>query len=82
MSIINTAADLQTAAPSPERTAFLTALLNDYVTFDDAVYPEGYDRELKEGDEGYVPPVLRQEWNASAAAAWGFNSRQEIQSLL
>jgi hypothetical protein len=80
--IINTATDLQTAEPSPERTAFLSNLLNDYVVIDDAEYPEDYDRELQEGDEGYVVPVLRQEWNAGAAAAWGFASREQIEAAL
>jgi len=82
MNIFNTVADLQAAPNSPEKQAFLQAMLNDYITFDDAEYPEGYDNKLKEGDEGYVAPVLRQEWNAGAAAAWGFNSREEIESLI
>jgi hypothetical protein len=80
--LINTVTDLQTAEPSAERTAFLQALLNDFVIFDDAEYPEGYDRELQEGDEGYVAPVPRQEWNAGAAAAWGFDSREQIEQAL
>lgn len=80
--LINTATDLQQASSSPERTAFLTNLLNDYITFDDAEYPEGYDRTLVEGDEGYVTPVPRQEWNAGAAAAWGFSSREDIEAAL
>jgi len=80
--LINTAADLQTAEPSNERTAFLQNLLNDYITFDDAEYPEGYDRNLQPGDDGYVEPVLRQEWNAGAAAAWGFGSREAIEAML
>jgi len=80
--LINTAADLQTAEPSAERTAFLQNLLNDYITFDDAEYPEDYDRTLQEGDDGYVEPVLRQEWNAGAAAAWGFASRESIEAVL
>jgi hypothetical protein len=50
--LINTIEDLQAATSSQEQSAFLTGLLNDYVTFDDAVYPEGYDRTLQEGDEG------------------------------
>jgi hypothetical protein len=82
MSIINTPADLQSAASSPERTAFLTALLNDYITFDDAEYPESYDQSLQEGDEGYVAPVIRKEWNAGAAASWGFASREAIEDAL
>jgi hypothetical protein len=80
--LINTATDLQTSEPSAERTAFLTNLLNDYVIFDDAEYPEGYDREMQEGDAGYVTPVIRQEWNAGVAAAWGFNKREEIEATL
>lgn len=82
MNIFNTAADIQLASPSPERTAFLNSLLNDYVTFDDAEYPECYDRSLQEGDEGYVAPVIRQEWNAGAAAAWGFANRKAIEQTL
>lgn len=80
--LINNATDLQQASSSPEHTAFLTNLLFDYITFDDADYPKEYDRTLVEGDEGYVTPVLRQEWNAGAAAAWGFSSREDIETAL
>ena len=79
--LINTATDL-TAAAGPEQQAFLTNLLNDYTTFDDAQYPEGYDRTLEQGIDGYVTPVLRTVWNAGAAAAWGFTSRQQDEALL
>lgn len=82
MNIFNTADDLQNAQPSAEKTAFLNALLNDYVTFDDAVYPPDYDDMLKPGDDGYIAPVLRKEWNAGAAAAWGFTSREQIEQAL
>lgn len=80
--LINTVSDLQTAEPSAERDAFLRAMLNDFVVFDDAEYPEDYDQTLKPGDEGYVEPVIRKEWNAGAAASWGFMSREAIQALL
>jgi hypothetical protein len=80
--LINTATDLQDAPSSAERNAFLTNLLNDYTTFDDAPYPEGYDRALVEGDVGYIAPVIRTEWNAGAAAAWGFTSREAIEAAL
>jgi hypothetical protein len=79
--LINTATDL-TAAAGPEQQAFLTNLLNDYTTFDDAEYPEGYDRFLTAEDDGYVEPIIRKEWNSGAAAAWGFTSRQQIEALL
>ena len=82
MLIINTPADLTATEANEERTAFLTSLLNDEITFDDAVYPEGYDHQLQPGDDGYIEPVIRKEWNAGAAAAWGFGSKAEIQAAL
>ena len=82
MNIFNTAADIQAAPNTLEKQAFLQAMLNDYITFDDAVYPQDYDRNLQPGDDGYVAPVLRKEWNAGAASAWGFNSRDEIDQAL
>jgi hypothetical protein len=80
--LINNSTDLQNAETSTEHTAFLLNLLNDYTIFDDAVYPEDYDNNLKEGDDGYVVPVLRQEWNSGAALAWGFSSREAIEAVL
>jgi hypothetical protein len=82
MLIINTPADLTATEANEERTAFLTSLLNDEITFDDAVYPEGYDQQLQPGDDGYIEPVIRKEWNAGAAAAWGFGSKAEIEAAL
>jgi len=29
-----------------------------------------------------VAPVTRQEWNAGAAAAWGFSSRAQVEAAL
>ena len=62
MLIINSPpADLDAANSIPaviaEHTAFLQALLDDFISFDDAEYPEGYDRSLEDGDDGYVPPL-------------------------
>lgn len=82
MLIVNTSSDLAAAEAGTERTAFLNSLLNDHVAFDDAAYPEGYDRNLNPGDDGYVAPVVRLEWNAGAAASWGFASRESIQAAL
>lgn len=82
MLIINTSSDLTTAEASQERTAFLQALLNDFIAFDDAVYPEDYDSELQPGDNGYIAPVIRREWNAGAAAAWGFADRAAVEAAL
>ena len=82
MLIINTTTDLASADQTEERTAFLQALLNDYITFDDAVYPDGYDTTLQPGDAGYIAPVIRQEWNAGAAAQWGFADRAAVEYAL
>lgn len=79
--LINTASDFQAVPAAQERTAFLQAMLDDYITFDDAVYPTDYDRMLQPGDTGYIKPVLRKEWNAAAAAGWGFTSREQIEDL-
>jgi hypothetical protein len=80
--LINTIEDLASVDQTRERQAFLQALLNDYITFDDASYPADYDRLLTPSDAGYVVPVLRKEWNAGAAAAWGFSSQDQIKALL
>lgn len=82
MNIINTTTDLALADQTEERAAFLQALLNDYITFDDAVYPQDYDRNLQPGDDGYIAPVIRQEWNAGAAAQWGFVDRAAVEAAL
>jgi hypothetical protein len=80
--LINTPTDLQATEAGPEHQAFLQALLDDFTTFDDAEYPEDYDRDLGPNDEGYIEPVIRKEWNAGAAAGWGFTSREQIEALL
>ena len=82
MKLFNTIDDIQSAPNTSEKRAFLQALLNDFVTFDDAVYRDDYDSSLKPGDTGYVEPVIRREWNAGAAAAWGFDSKAEIEAVL
>jgi len=82
MTIINNAADLASTPASDEHLAFLNGLLNDYTVFDDAEYPEGYDRTLVEGDEEYVEPAIRSEWNAGAAAAWGFADQAEVEAAI
>jgi len=82
MNIINTPADLQGSSNTEAKQRLLQNLLNDFVTFDDAEYPEGYDHMLKPGDDGYIEPVIRKEWNAGAAAGWGFESREQIEMLL
>ena len=82
MTIINNIADLTSAPASDEHLAFLNGLLNDYTIFDDAEYPDGYDQTLVNGDVGYVEPVIRSEWNAGAAAAWGFANRAAVEAAI
>jgi hypothetical protein len=65
-----------------ERQVFLTNLLNDYLTFDDAVYPRRYDRTLEPDEDGYIAPIIRTEWNAASAAAWGFEDQAAIETML
>lgn len=82
--IINSAADLQQVADAgtSELAGFFTALRDDYITFDDAVYPENYDRSTAEDAPGYVAPITRRVWNAAAALAWGYSSREQIAAEL
>ena len=82
MTIINNPTDLASAPASDEHLAFLNGLLNDYTTFDDAEYPDGYDRTLVDGDDGYVEPVIRSEWNTGAAAAWGFADQAAVEAAI
>jgi hypothetical protein len=87
MKLFNTATDLATINVADEQEVahhrlFLGNLLGDYTVFNDAVYPEGYDITLQEGDSGYIAPVIRQEWNAGAAATWGYESRDAVQAAL
>ena len=82
MTIINNSTDLASAPASDEHLAFLNGLLNDYTTFDDAEYPDGYDQTLVDGDDGYVEPVIRSEWNAGAAAAWGFADQAAVEAAI
>lgn len=88
MLIINSSADMAVAADASgpqaaaERLAFLQAMHDDMITFDDAVYPEDYDNTLQPGDEGYIAPVIRREWNAGPAKAWGFASRNDLAAAL
>ena len=82
MTIINNPTDLASAPASDEHLAFLNGLLNDYTTFDDAEYPDGYDQTLVDGDDGYVEPVIRSEWNTGAAAAWGFADQAAVEAAI
>lgn len=80
--LINTVEDLHSSQKTQEKEAFLLALYNDFITFDDTEYPDDYNHNLTSEDDDYIAPVLRQEWNAGAAAGWGFTNRDELTQLL
>ncbi|EGS66985.1 hypothetical protein ACPF4W_003213 [Vibrio cholerae] len=48
------------------------------VRYDDAQYPDNYDKSLKEGDEGYVEPIWRfeEEIDNSVLERFGFVSNE------
>lgn len=53
VNILNTADDLESSTTTREQ---VIAAATISVRTDIAVYPEGYDTILKEGDEGYIEP--------------------------
>jgi hypothetical protein len=53
VKILNTAADLEASTRTREQVIKAATIA---VRHDVAVYPDGYDTTLKEGDEGYIEP--------------------------
>lgn len=79
--VINTRADLDALAGSQAHTEFIAYLKGTLTrTTDVRVYPEGYDRNLKPTDPGYLAPVLGPVDDDSAAARFGF-TRAELLAL-
>jgi hypothetical protein len=37
---------------------------------------------LEPDEDGYIAPIIRTEWNAASAAAWGFADRTAIETML
>tara|TARA_R110002012_G_scaffold65111_3_gene170808 strand:+ start:436 stop:687 length:252 start_codon:yes stop_codon:yes gene_type:complete len=54
--IVNSKDDAKAANLTDDRIIEMATIS---VRYDDAVYPEGYDRTLKEGDVGYIEPMER-----------------------
>ncbi len=54
--IINSATDFQKSGLSYEQIIEMATIT---VRYDDAQYPDDYDQSLKEGDDGYIEPILR-----------------------
>ena len=54
--IVNSKDDAKAANLTDDRIIEMATIS---VRYDDAVYPEGYDHTLKEGDVGYIEPMER-----------------------
>ena len=54
--IVNSKDDAKAANLTDDRIIEMATIS---VRYDDAVYPEGYDRTLKDGDVGYIEPMER-----------------------
>ncbi|EOX4257426.1 hypothetical protein ACPF3R_001206 [Vibrio cholerae] len=72
LKIINSAADAQQAGITREQALEIATIT---VRHDRAVYPDGYDVSLEEGDEGYIEPVYEyvQQVDQSVLKRFGFN---------
>ncbi|MBJ7536943.1 hypothetical protein [Marinomonas transparens] len=56
VKIINTNIDLEASQMTREQIIAAATIM---VRYDDAEYPEGYEKNLKEGEDGYIEPVYR-----------------------
>ncbi|ELM6621476.1 hypothetical protein Q2Y23_002438 [Vibrio fluvialis] len=63
-TIINSKDDAQKAGFTTEQIIDMATIA---VRHDDAVYPESYNSNLKESDEGYIEPIWRFEEEISQA---------------
>ena len=75
--IINTRADLDALTGTPAHAdfiAFLKGSLNRKA--DVRVYPDNYDRTLKDGDAGYLAPTLGDVPDDIVAQRYGFTRDQ------
>jgi hypothetical protein len=77
MQTINTRQDLDALVGTPEHAAFIDALKASLTrTQDSQEYPENYNRDLKPGDVGYLPPIWAEVTDASIAARYGFTPEE------
>lgn len=81
-TIMQTRQDIENA-PKKQRLEFLEWLKGAAtVTVDAANYPEDYDNDLQEGEEGYVAPDWRDQVNMRSLQSFGFGSIEELESEL
>lgn len=71
LKIINSSQDAKQAGITREQALEIATIT---VRHDRAVYPDGYDTSLKEGDEGYIEPVYEyvQQVDQSVLKRFGF----------
>lgn len=80
-NIINTRADLDALAGTPEAVTFIAALKGSLTqTADVRRYPAEYDRNLKPADAGYLAPELGPVEDDKAAVRFDF-TRKELLAL-
>lgn len=76
--IIQTRQDLENATIE-QRLEFLNWLKGAAtLTVNTATYPEDYDNNLQEGDEGYVAPQWQEQQNLAVLERFGFSSIAEV----
>ena len=80
-TIINTRADLDALAGTPAHADFIARLKGSlFAKADVQTYPADYARTLKQGDVGYLPPVLGDVPDDTIAERFGF-TRAELLAL-
>lgn len=81
-NVIQTRIDLDAAQGTPEHSEFIKLLHGSLVKkVCSTVYPDGYDNELKDGDEGFIPLEFEDAENLEEISRFGF-TKQEIIDLM
>ena len=80
-TVIQTRTDLDAIQGTAEYHDFIKLLHGSLVKkVCTTVYPEGYNQDLKEGDEGYIPLEFEEVENLEEISRFGF-TKQEIIDL-
>lgn len=83
--IVQTADDLaamQVSDPAAYRAQLLAILGSATIRTNQAQYPDDYDNELGEGDEGYVAPDWVELDDAATLSRLGFARKAEVEAAL
>lgn len=76
---INTRADLDVIAGTPDHARFVEYLLGTMTRrVNAAVYPENYDNTLQPGDTGYVAPDWQEIEDLSVIERFGFTKAEML----